>query len=117
MSEHAWLRVHNFNGREYYQIVFDYKKGDEFLLGTERYIDISQAEASLGLDSLVMLHHAKQEALRKKAELSAEELAALVAHEDLVNRITRIIKESNQAGEVESARGFYKKVTGKDWKG
>lgn len=119
----AWLMINTFNGVDYYSVLHDkYKKTGEFSLGPVRYIEITEAEAALSLDKLILLYKAEQEALKKKEEPQSEEELALAAeakvkHDDLVERITRIIKESNQPGEVDSAKGFYKTITGKDWVG
>lgn len=111
-----WLRVLTQNGKVYYQIVHGYKKGSEYLLGQELYIDITETEAALGLNDLVLLYLARMNKETQAAgEATAERERAAQAH--LVERIVRIIKESNQEGEVASAKGFYKKITGEDWRG
>jgi hypothetical protein len=114
-----WLRIHNVNGKDYYQIVHDYKKGSEFLLGTEKYIEISEAEAALSLDKLARLYRAEKEDYEKARAETAEAMAkkadAKSKLADLVEVISRKIRESNQKGEVETCKVFYKKITGKDW--
>lgn len=118
----AWLVINTFNGADYYSILHDkYKKTGEFDLGPVQYIPITDLEVALGLDRLTLLYKAEQEALRKKWKPTAEDIATAEAakakHDALVERIVRIIKESNQPGEVDSAKGFYKTITGKPWGG
>lgn len=121
MSEKAWLRILNSNGKDYYQVVFGYKKDSQYLLGSDRYIEITAAEAALSIDKLTRLYKAeKGEAEQRRAAAEAASARQAEAKEklgDLVERISRIIRESTQLGEVESAKVFYKKITGEDWTG
>lgn len=111
-----WLRISRRHGEDYYQVVYDYKTGTEYLLGEEQYIEISDAEAGLAIDMLVRLYKAeKAEAVAAAAKKAKQaELKGKLA--ELEERVTRIIKESNQVGEVENAKVFYEKITGRPWK-
>lgn len=56
-----WLRVISRHGKDYYQVVYDYSvRGKEYQLGTEQYIEISDAEAALTLDKLARLYRAEK---------------------------------------------------------
>lgn len=115
----AWLCIHNFNGKDYYSVAFtSNRKTKEYQLGEMRYIEITDAEAALSLDKLTLLYQTEQ-AAKAAPKPTAEELDTAAreqkALEDLLYRVVRIIKESVHPGEVEGAKGFYLKLTGKEY--
>lgn len=117
----AWLVINTFNGKDHYSIEFTGKKTGEYSLGTIRYISITDEEAALTIDKIAALYKEKQKVEQEIQNPTEEEIKEYErvkkAHDALVYRIVRIIKESHHKGEVESAKGFYLKVTGKEWKG
>lgn len=111
-----WLRIHRRHGIDCYQVVYDYRHGKEYLLGVEQYIEISNAEAGLTIDKLVKLYKVEKEEAVAAAAKKAKEAEIRGKLAELEVRVTRIINESNQVGEVANAKVFYEKITGRPWK-
>lgn len=117
----AWLVINTFNGKDHYSIEFTGMKLGEYALGNIRYIPITDEEAVLTIDKITAAWKEKQNVGFDPEQLTKEQIQELKkakqAHEELVTRIVKIIKESHHKGEVESAKGFYLKITGKEYKG
>lgn len=103
-----WLCIETVHDREYISVMFTAKAQPD--LGKRTFIELSDEEAMLPLDDL-------RKAYKDKVVKEVQTETLTTKRAELAHRLGLIIEQSNQEGEVASARSLYKKLMGVDYKG
>ena len=105
-----WLCIERYNDREFVSLLYFEPKVEKEAQANYRFIELSDADAELGLQTLTEYYRGGMWTRNKpKAPIVEPTKVA-----EMLSRMVAIVKTSHFEGERQTARDFYKKLSGKD---